>query len=101
MRTDEEGVLCLFERTNGKLAAHRRKVVEERIQRLAAFGVVEQRLERHAGSREHGGAAGLTIKPFLPVNNLRASASAIARRNRTGGVQLLRGFGGSGTSTSA
>lgn len=50
-------VLGLFERANSKLTAHCRKVVAKRIERLAAFAVVEQRLERHASSREHGRAA--------------------------------------------
>ena|SRR5271168_1867351 len=48
--------LSFLERTNGKLACHGWKVIQKIVQSLAAFQIVEQRLEGNACPAEYGRA---------------------------------------------
>src|SRR5262249_13493347 len=52
-RTGEQRFLRLLQRGDGLFLRNRREVLEELRERLARFEIVEERLERHAGSHEN------------------------------------------------
>jgi len=60
LRGRSVGVECLpgeFEHGDGVLPGHVWKVREERIERVAALEVIDQRLDRHSGARKYSRAA--------------------------------------------
>jgi hypothetical protein len=61
-RTSKHRVACRFERCDGPIARHARKLAQEFIERLAAFEVVEQRLDGYTGAdKDRRAAEGLWI----------------------------------------
>lgn len=53
MRIWNECSVRLFQNSNCQLAADRWEIFEKDFQRISAFKVVEQRLDRYAGTGEH------------------------------------------------
>jgi hypothetical protein len=51
--TREQEVFCFFERSNGRFTRDGRKSLQKVFERLSAFKVVEQRLDRHSRSAKH------------------------------------------------
>jgi hypothetical protein len=51
--TCEQKVFCFFERSDGRFTRDGRKSLQKVFERLSAFKVVEQRLDRHSRSAKH------------------------------------------------
>src|SRR5262249_33114729 len=59
MRTSkrEQSLFCDFERRHSLLAGYRRKVLQELLQRISGFEIVNEVLHRDPSAREDGGSA--------------------------------------------
>lgn len=61
-RTSKHRIARGFERSDGSIARHTRKLAQEFIERLATFEIVKQRLDRHAGAdKDRRAAKGLWV----------------------------------------
>src|SRR5438552_16476766 len=56
-RTCQQGLACKIECRDGLFASNGRKLLDKFVQRVAALGVVEERLNGNPGANEHGRSA--------------------------------------------